>query len=1267
MKRGFLRRALGIMLAGMLIIENGVPTVAAVKGNDLNNIAVTKTVDNPETKGNSTTEESTEKNTEKGTTEETQQSTPETDTEQSSDSETKTEESKTEETESKTEETESETEEDKTKETESETEEDKTKETESETEESKTEETESETEEDKDLVKELKIDKDELELNKGNSDNVMITIIPTDLKDDNKVDNKLECKSLNDKIATVEIIKDEETTEESTEKATEASNEEISSNEETSNEETSEEPASGEETKKDNKVKAIIRAIGAGETDIIFNAGKKQIKCHVKVTVPVEDIVFDIKDIENNSITISAYEEEKEIDIKLLPEDTTDSITQVSVKDEDILDCELKNGKLFIKSKNVIGKTEITVKAGNESKKLEVKIVDREKDTTSEVVPVNELKINAVYGTEDNEAKDAVNLVIGSNDSTLLFADLGLSVSPITVTDKNIKWESSDESVVTVEANESASSTTSSKWINYTNAARVTAKSLGKAVITAKASNGVTAKVNVVVNPANKKDVILNIPKSKIVLYSNEKLPSISGLASKESITPAGNYKYTYCSSNKDIATVDQNGEVTAHAPGQAVITVTAEETGSKGTVTVVVKNIADSINIPLDKIVLIEGATTKIPFTISPEDVSKECLNTLMVEKSKGSPIEIVGWTKGKNKGEITIKANKPDKITDKDAIVNITIGDSNVYNKIYGDTVRQEEETIVTAKKELVVDIISKNEFVDTISFTAKGIDTKTNTVKMKSGETLATKITIKDKEGNYLDATVRAVGYTSSKPEIAEVSPDGVITALKGGTVTISAKVLDGSNKSASFKVQIEQRPDSIVFAREVYGVNKTEGKSAEITLTPKFNPSSTSSECKKVKWEIISYGDDNNSSTSNATVAEVIKLEGAKVKIGKKATDGMFAIIRCTSKVDSKVYGEVKVRVQSKRVASVKYAKDTTEVMGLGVHELEFTTKYVKDCNEMADFTAYSSDDKIITIKSVREGLITYEVHKLGKAKITVCADNNATATCQVTVYSEQKGDMAAKKSNYYLQTYDNSKTDQVKLEFVNSKTKKLIDPSLLEYTSSNPSLVYIDDNGYAHANPANTEKVTKDNCQITVTAAIKDDVLKRKAKTKITLCVANQIERMDVKFYSNTSDLKSDNDNYGKGVYITDQDDNAIIKYENQEKTIGLRIIPYDADSNVIEKTGISITLSDPNVAELVAEPIQKAVGTGNKYKVWEAKVKILKAGSFSVNITSKDQKKLSRKVIISASSGEPVLRIARAAASRRTVRSLLLRSCAPFA
>ena len=43
------------------------------------------------------------------------------------------------------------------------------------------------------------------------------------------------------------------------------------------------------------------------------------------------------------------------------------------------------------------------------------------------------------------------------------------------------------------------------------------------------------------------------------------------------------------------------------------------------------------------------------------------------------------------------------------------------------------------------------------------------------------------------------------------------------------------------------------------------------------------------------------------------------------------------------------------------------------MGLGVHELEFTTKYVKDCNEMADFTAYSSDEEIITVKSVREGL------------------------------------------------------------------------------------------------------------------------------------------------------------------------------------------------------------------------------------------------------------------------------------------------------
>ena len=46
-----------------------------------------------------------------------------------------------------------------------------------------------------------------------------------------------------------------------------------------------------------------------------------------------------------------------------------------------------------------------------------------------------------------------------------------------------------------------------------------------------------------------------------------------------------------------------------------------------------------------------------------------------------------------------------------------------------------------------------------------------------------------------------------WTSSKPQVATVNSKGEVTAIAEGTATITAKALDGSGKSATYKVTIK----------------------------------------------------------------------------------------------------------------------------------------------------------------------------------------------------------------------------------------------------------------------------------------------------------------------------------------------------------------------------------------------------------------------------------------------------------------------------
>ncbi|KAF0994284.1 VWA domain-containing protein [Geobacillus sp. TFV-3] len=70
-----------------------------------------------------------------------------------------------------------------------------------------------------------------------------------------------------------------------------------------------------------------------------------------------------------------------------------------------------------------------------------------------------------------------------------------------------------------------------------------------------------------------------------------------------------------------------------------------------------------------------------------------------------------------------------------------------------------------------------------------------------KMNVGETQTIPVTIFPS-----DATNRTLAWTSSDPNVASVDQNGVVTALKPGTVTITVRAADGGNASASAVIKV-----------------------------------------------------------------------------------------------------------------------------------------------------------------------------------------------------------------------------------------------------------------------------------------------------------------------------------------------------------------------------------------------------------------------------------------------------------------------------
>ena len=223
--------------------------------------------------------------------------------------------------------------------------------------------------------------------------------------------------------------------------------------------------------------------------------------------------------------------------------------------------------------------------------------------------------------------RKAIELTEG--ESTHLVAN----ITPDNATDKSIEWSSSDNTVATVDDN-----------------GLVTALIPGTATITVTSANGLKASclLTVKAKPIVEQSITLNHQEATVEEGASIKLDA--------TILPddTTDKSVIWSSSDNTVATVDDNGLVTALIPGAATITATsANELKASCKVTVKAKPIVEqSITLNHKEATVEEGSSIKLEATILPYDTTDKSVtwsssdNTIATVDQNGSVTAIAVGT---------------------------------------------------------------------------------------------------------------------------------------------------------------------------------------------------------------------------------------------------------------------------------------------------------------------------------------------------------------------------------------------------------------------------------------------------------------------------------------------------------------------------------------------------------------------------------------------------------------------------------------------
>ena len=558
------------------------------------------------------------------------------------------------------------------------------------------------------------------------------------------------------------------------------------------------------------------------------------------------------------------------------------------------------------------------------------------------------------------------------------------------VNNSNIKWETSNSNIVTIQKKSNTEIT-------------VTGKNNGSAVITAKMDKLETkCQVTVITSP---KEIILSNTEITIDLSSGNKTVQIT-----PTITPdSANKNITWTSSNTSIARVDEFGTITGISNGEATVTA---KTVNGLTKICKVKVVTSPTAISLNKTNAVIDTTTsknmQLTAVITPASANIYTGITWTSSNDNVVQVNQQGLVKGISNGLATVTAKTENGCTAQCRIVvgatiaGINLAPSNsaieIEEKLQINATIEpntSEETLIWVSSNSKVATVDQNGLVTgkshgTVTITATGRDSMVaNSVKVTvqtAPKSISLNITEKTIDLSTDAKSFQLIGtispstanvyleqtWTSSNTSVANVDKNGRVTALKNGDATIT--VSTGNGYKAECIVTVETKIIGITVSP-----NETEVEvGSTVTLTATKKPSIGSTEG-------LVWSSSNNGVAKVNDDGVVTGIAQGTVTITIKSSSGL---VKTTAKVTV---------VQSPTGITLDKNKVALDMSGTKTTKLNATIQ-PSNANRNTGITWNSSNTGVATVD--QSGNVTAKAN--GMTTITATTQNGKSASCTVTV-------------------------------------------------------------------------------------------------------------------------------------------------------------------------------------------------------------------------------------------------------------------------
>ena len=518
--------------------------------------------------------------------------------------------------------------------------------------------------------------------------------------------------------------------------------------------------------------------------------------CLISVTNPVLSVTLSKDQIELEA------EDTETITAICLPSNADD--TSISWKSSNTNVATVDNG--IIKAV-AVGKTEITASSAN-GIEASCKVVVKPTIATS-------LKLN----------KKSLSLTAGNSEK------LEASILPTKTTNKEVKWESSNTEIVSVD-----------------NTGIVTALSNGTAKISASTIDGSNLSDECVVT-------VTTLATNISLNQNNANLIVGQSLSLNATILPSttSNKNISWQSNNSNCASVSSEGIVYANATGTATITATtSDETNLAASCVIIVTNPVISVTLDKTNAELMVGQQLTITASCIPSNAD----NTTITWSSSDNTVATVvnGVVTAKKLGNVIITASSangleakctinvvptpitllslsestkaivkdekfklictisPDDATNKELIWrSLNDGIANVdENGIVTGISTGETTIIVEAKSNSKISANCKVKVITPVI--SLKLEQETQELYVEDGLQLSAECTPTDADNTQLE-------WTSSDDNVASVSGDGYVTTRNEGNVRVTATTTDGTNLFASCEIIVKKRKQTISWSQDL----------------------------------------------------------------------------------------------------------------------------------------------------------------------------------------------------------------------------------------------------------------------------------------------------------------------------------------------------------------------------------------------------------------------------------------------------------------